>query len=74
MCDKLPDIGFFQSVEDIPEVLVIRLPTLWQLIREESHDSLIALNFRPEILDAQLIIFGHIDLPYGIDFHKLLFI
>ena len=74
ICDKLSDIGFFKGVKHIPEVFMIRLSAFWKLVREKTHDSLVALNFRPEILDAQLIIFGHIDLPYGIDFHKLIFI
>ena len=74
MGDCLPDVGLLQRVENVPEVVVVGLPALRELVREEPHESLVALNLRPEFLHAQLVVPGHVHLLDGVHLHELLLI
>jgi hypothetical protein len=72
--DELPNVGFLQSVEYVPKVFVIWLPALGQFVREEAHESLVSLDLRPEVFDAQFVVAWHVNFPNGINFHKFFFI
>jgi hypothetical protein len=51
---------------------VVGLPSLGQVVREEAHDPLIVLHARPEVLDGQLVVLGHVHLLDGVRLHELL--
>ena len=72
--DELPNVGFLQSVEYVPKVFVIWLPALGQFVREEAHESLVSLDLRPEVFDAQFVVARHVNLPDRVHLHELLFI
>ncbi len=61
MLDDTINVVLAQRVEHIERVVAIRHPALRQIVREERHQLLILLNHGPNVLDAELVVLGHVD-------------
>ena len=59
--DDAINVVFAQRIEHIERVVAIRHSALWQHFREKRHQLLILLNHRPNVLDTEFVVLGHVD-------------
>ena len=51
------------GVQDVEEVISRWSLTLGVLVREVAHEERVLLHQRVDVLDAQLLVLGHLDVP-----------